>query len=69
MSAPFFTRFLEKQKENAVDAAEIEGGRPIATLKYPSDDDEVVTLKYPSDDDEVVTLKYPSDDDESVIGG
>jgi len=65
MSAPFFTRFLEKQKENVVDAASLAGGRPIETQKYPSDDDEAMTLKYPSDDDEAATLKYPSDDDEA----
>jgi hypothetical protein len=42
-SLPFFTRFLEGQ--NKVE-------RSAATLKYPSDWDEMVTMKYPSDDDE-----------------
>jgi len=44
---PYFTRFLEKQE-----LAEVQGGCPCVTLKYPSDHDEEVTLKYPSDDDE-----------------
>ena len=48
---PFFTRFLAPQVQSDVKAG--------ATLKYPSDKDEViyVTLKYPSDgDDDPVAL-------------
>ena len=45
---PFFTRYLESQQLEAVT-----GGKPIATLKYPSDGDELnQTMKYPSDGDE-----------------
>lgn len=45
---PFFVRFLEAQElEN------VNGGRPITTLKYPSDRDEAMTMKYPSDSDEI----------------
>ena len=44
---PFFARYLEKQ--------ELEQAQGGATLKYPSDKDEVPpTLKYPSDKAEVI---------------
>ena len=45
---PFFSRFLESQE-----LSRVQGGKPIETLKYPSDTDEHQTLKYPSDTDEV----------------
>lgn len=55
-NVPFFARFLETQTpqvRTGVKAGAADGGtRPRVTLKYPSDDDEMVTLKYPSDDDE-----------------
>lgn len=49
---PFFARFLETEKPEEV-KTEVEAGRPVTTLKYPSDRDEAVTLKYPSDGDEI----------------
>ncbi len=60
---PFFVKYLEHQ-ETADDAQKddaqkgavktsVVAGRPITTLKYPSDRDEAVTLKYPSDGDEI----------------
>ncbi len=52
MSSPFFTRFLEGQKIAKPEAERVAGGRPIQTMKYPSDADEPITMKYPSDDDE-----------------
>lgn len=57
---PFFAKYLESQKPTEEDTkAEalktgIKAGRPISTLKYPSDRDEYVTMKYPSDDDELI---------------
>lgn len=59
MKKPFFARYLEGQKteEKSEDQeglkTGLKAGRPITTLKYPSDRDEVVTLKYPSDGDEI----------------
>lgn len=58
---PYFSRFLEGQYpevESDVRASRGDGhatGRPGiqgVTMKYPSDDDELVTMKYPSDSDE-----------------
>ncbi len=59
---PFFVKYLEGQKpeeeaqqEEARKGAVKTGvvaGRPVTTLKFPSDRDEATTLKYPSDGDE-----------------
>ena len=57
MKKPFFAKFLEKQTEETEDLkvqTDLKAGRPLTTLKYPSDRDEVVTMKYPSDGDEIV---------------
>ena len=56
MKRPFFAKFLEKQAEETEELeveTDLKAGRPITTLKYPSDRDEAVTLKYPSDGDEI----------------
>ncbi len=60
---PFFAKYLEGQKPEgeAQQGDEQKGavktgvvaGRPITTIKYPSDRDEAVTMKYPSDGDEI----------------
>ena len=60
-SRPLFARLLESQELERV-----AGGAPMQTMKAPSDSDEcfppVATRKYPSDDDVInVTLKFPSD--------
>lgn len=55
---PFFAKYLEGQKPEGDGAKPaplktgVKAGRPITTLKYPSDRDEAVTMKYPSDGDE-----------------
>jgi len=47
---PFFAKFLENQ----VDQNKVQGAKKMATMKYPSDNDEGwATMKYPSDNDEV----------------
>ncbi len=57
---PFFAKYLETQQDEKAEKSlpvksGVKAGRPISTLKYPSDRDEVVTMKYPSDgDDDVV---------------
>ena len=61
MKKPFFAKFLEKQTETEETEdlkvqTDLKAGRPLTTLKYPSDRDEVVTMKYPSDDDEFVDI-------------
>lgn len=44
---PFFAKLLDEQAK-----AEVKGGAE-KTMKYPSDNDEVMqTMKYPSDNDE-----------------
>ena len=77
-AVPFFARFLEGQNFEDLSEQEseaISGGSchlttkqkdTIAqTLKYPSDQEDVVTKKAPSDSDEYfVTQKYPSDGDD-----
>jgi hypothetical protein len=56
--SPFFTKFLEQQKEKEV----VGGAAPTSVRK-----DVVQTMKYPSDNDEYeVTLKYPSDGDDGI---
>ncbi|QSJ14101.1 microviridin/marinostatin family tricyclic proteinase inhibitor [Nostoc sp. UHCC 0702] len=64
-AVPFFARFLEGQNiEDLTDqeSEAVSGGCTAVTLKYPSDNEDVVTKKYPSDSDEFVTTqKYPSD--------
>ncbi|MEH2407258.1 microviridin/marinostatin family tricyclic proteinase inhibitor [Nostoc sp.] len=78
-AVPFFARFLEGQNfENLSEqeSEEISGGNcglttkkkdTIAqTLKYPSDQEDVVTKKAPSDSDEAFTNKYPSDGDDTL---
>ncbi|MEH2310878.1 MAG: microviridin/marinostatin family tricyclic proteinase inhibitor [Nostoc sp.] len=84
-AVPFFARFLEGQNfENLSEqeSEEISGGNcgvtkknkknkdTIAqTLKYPSDQEDVVTKKAPSDSDEAFTNKYPSDGDDTLPPG
>jgi Serine endopeptidase inhibitors len=56
-NTPFFAKFLENQQPD-VDPEQVIGG---ATLKYPSDADEIITSRTK---DLLQTLKYPSDGDE-----
>lgn len=55
---PFFAKYLEGQKPEGEapkgDSLKtgVKAGRPITTVKFPSDRDEAVTNKYPSDGDE-----------------
>ncbi len=71
-AVPFFARFLETQLPEDLteqEISEINGGRGggiAITLKYPSDNEDVVTKKYPSDSDDAVTMKYPSDGDDNI---
>ena len=77
---PFFARFLEGQNFEDVSDKESEGigggscgittkknDTIVQTLKFPSDQEDVVTRKAPSDSDEyAVTQKYPSDGDDRL---
>ena len=54
MKKPFFARFLETQELDTVVGG---SNGKFKTLKYPSDNDEMV----------VVTMKYPSDGDDDII--
>lgn len=60
-AVPFFARFLEGQGTEELSDEEMQaiaGGKknkPVTTMKYPSDGDEMLT-----------TMKYPSDGDEGV---
>lgn len=59
---PFFARFIERvsRPDQVGSGARVRSGvqaggfttLPHATVKYPSDTDEVSTMKYPSDSDE-----------------
>lgn len=49
-TTPFFARFLTRQ-DRLPSSTEEKAGR---TKKYPSDGDEDVTLKFPSDNDDVI---------------
>lgn len=54
---PFFAKLLEEQE-----LAQVSGGAPNKTQKYPSDgDDYDALIKSPPDQ----TMKYPSDGDEA----
>jgi len=50
MKKPFFSRFLESQRQEHTEG--IKGGNQLLTQKFPSDVDEPVTQKWPSDNDE-----------------
>ncbi|MBW4561630.1 MAG: microviridin/marinostatin family tricyclic proteinase inhibitor [Mojavia pulchra JT2-VF2] len=61
---------LTIQSRNCPSNNEEGGGGVVTTLKYPSDNEDVVvvTKKYPSDgDDYAVTQKYPSDGDDDAF--
>lgn len=63
MKKPFFARFLEAQEVD-----QIQAGKLVQTMKYPSDNDESVHTKKCNldNDDIIVTMKYPSDSDEGM---
>src|SRR6185503_20410842 len=83
---PFFARYLEQQEDvEPKDSASVVGksqiaykkAKPVSTLKYPSDRDELELYPYYATKAQVppelagkgkiVTLKYPSDNDEYAL--